>query len=382
MGSGKRWKVATVRGIPVYVSASWLFIVVFVAWSQYAYLVRTYDGLISQSEGLVLAVVITGLFFGSVLVHEGAHAVMARGLDLPVMGITMVFWGGATETRASARGARGEFLVAFVGPASTLALAGVFWVVSRAIAGVASDLVGWLAWISLIFAGLNALPGFPLDGGRMFLAAMWAITGSRRTAMRSAGYAGIVIGIAMAVWAVVSFGRGGTGTAIFVGYLAFVLIATGRSMDQRIAFRDQLVRGTVADAMRPVPPTVPADLALAETLDRYLRGADGSWFPVVEDGRIIGTVSLASASRVGGRDPLRPTRDGTLPLAQTPTLAPGETLDDAIEWLSGREGLVLDDERLAGVIGPADVERWYRRVIEGIVTQDTVSVGIPPRPDR
>ncbi|HEY6568125.1 MAG TPA: site-2 protease family protein, partial [Actinomycetota bacterium] len=305
MGSGKRWKIATVRGIPVYVSTSWVFVVVWVAWSQYAVLLRDYSAL-TEGEGLVLALVVTVSFFGSVLIHEGAHAVMARSLDLPVMGITMVFWGGATETKASGRGAGGEFLVAFVGPASTLVMAGVFWAVSQSIHGVASEVVAWLAGISLIFAAVNTLPGFPLDGGRMLLAAVWGISGNRRTGMRAAGYVGMAIGLAAAAFAVWTIGQGDTLTAVFVGYLAFIMIATGRSMEGRIAFRDQLVQGTVADAMRPPPRAVPADLSLADTLDRYLRDSPGGWFPVVDDGRVIGTVSMATASRVGARDPLRP----------------------------------------------------------------------------
>ena len=83
----------------------------------------------------MLAVLAAVLFFASILAHEAAHAVMARALDLPVRGITLVFWGGATETRADARGPLGEFLVAFVGPATTLALAGVFWVDASATQG-------------------------------------------------------------------------------------------------------------------------------------------------------------------------------------------------------------------------------------------------------
>jgi Zn-dependent protease len=377
VGSGKRWKVATVRGIPLYVSTSWVFIVGFFVWIEYSRLVR--DGVAGDTEALVVAAIATVLFFGSVLVHEAAHAVMARGLDLPVMGITLVFWGGATETKASGRGAGGEFLVALVGPASTLVMAGVFWAASQITHGATSNSLGWLALISLLFAGFNALPAFPLDGGRMFMAAVWGLTGKHRTAMRAAGYVGLAIGIATAAVTVWLFTRGTF--PIFLAYLAFILIATGRSMEQRIAFRDQLVQGTVADAMRPAPRAVPADLSLAETLDRYLRGSDGAWFPVVDDGRVVGTVSIATASRVGARDPLRPTRDGMAPLVQTPTFTPDETLDDAVEWLAGREGLVLQDGVLAGAIGPDDVERWYRRAIEGRVDHETMAVGVPPRPD-
>ena len=69
--------------------------------------------------------------------------------------------------------------------------------------GVVSEIVGYLAWLSLIFAGLNALPGFPLDGGRMLLAAVWGVTKNRRTALRVAGWSGIGVGLAfgaVAVW--------------------------------------------------------------------------------------------------------------------------------------------------------------------------------------
>jgi len=375
-GSGKRWKIATVRGIPLFVSTSWFVIAVLYVWAGY-------DGLRQQfvdpAEAATVSVLVAVLFFGSVLLHEAAHAIMARGLDLPVSGITLVFWGGATETKASAKGALGEFLVAFVGPATTLVLAGVFWVGEMLTNGLVADRLGALAFISLIFAGFNALPGFPLDGGRMLLAISWGITGSRRTAMRVAGYGGIAVGVIVGAAAIWTFSNGDTFMGLFLGYVAMILIGAGRGMDQRIAFRDQLIKGRVADAMRPPPATVPIDISLVQALDDYLRGADGRAFPVVDAGRIVGTISIESARRVGGRDPTRPVRVGVRPLNQTPVVTPDETLDDALEWLGGREGLVLRDGVLVGALGPGDVERWYRRVIEGHA--DSAPDGIPARPD-
>jgi Zn-dependent protease len=372
---GARWKIATVRGIPLYVSTSWFVIAVLYVYLRYADLTSLF---VEPAEAATIAVLNAALFFGSVLLHEAAHAVAARSFDLPVSGITLVFWGGATETKASGRGPFAEFLVAFVGPASTLVLAGVFWFAETVTNGLVADTFRSLAWLSVLFAAFNALPGFPLDGGRMLQAITWGITRDRRTAMRVAGYGGIVVGVLVAGAAVWMFGRD-VGLSVFLVYVAFVLIASGRAMDQRIAFRDQLVRGTVADAMTPPPRNVPADLSLVQALDDYLREADGASFPVVDAGRVIGTVSLESARRVGRRDPLRPVRDGTLPLAQTPVLAPDETLDDAFEWLGTRRGLVMRDGVVVGSIGPADVERWYRRVIEGRPADDDVVV--PARPD-
>jgi len=373
---GTRWKVLTVRGIPLYVSTSWFMIAGLYVWIRYAELRRVF---VEPVESLTIAVLAASLFFGSVLLHEAAHAVMARSLDLPVSGITLVFWGGATETKASAKGPLGEFLVAFVGPATTLVLAGAFWVGETLANGLVADTMASLALLSLIFAAFNALPGFPLDGGRMLLATVWGITRNRRTAMRVAGYGGISIGAVIGGVAVWMLSNGDLGMALFFGYVAMILIGSGRAMDQRIALRDQLVRGSVADAMRPAPPAVPIDLSLVQALDDYLRDADGRAFPVLDAGRIVGTVSIDSARKAGSRDPTRPVRDGMRPLAQTPVVAPDETLDDALEWLGGRDGLVMREGSLVGALGPADVERWYRRVIEGKL--DEADPHVPARPD-
>ncbi|MGZ5213910.1 MAG: CBS domain-containing protein, partial [Actinomycetota bacterium] len=296
-------------------------------------------------------------------------------------GVTLVFWGGATETRADIRGPLGEFLVAFVGPAMTLALSGVFWVAHIATQGVISEIVGYLSWLSLIFAVLNALPGFPLDGGRMLLAAVWGLTKNRRTALRAAGWSGVLIGLVFGTAAVWFIANGGVGMGIFAGYIAAILISTGRGMEQRIAFRDQLMKGRVADAMRPPPPTIPATMSLAEALDHALRGTEDERFPVVgETGHVIGSVSMESARRVGARDPLRPVRDAVIPLNQTTVLDPDETLDGAFEWLGGERGLVVRDGVLVGALTPRDVEHWYRRVIEGR-SAPTRFAALPPRPD-
>jgi Zn-dependent protease/CBS domain-containing protein len=377
---GGRWKVATIRGIPLYVGTSWLVIAALYVYIWYEGLTQ---GFARETPGtaLTLAILTGVLFFGSVLLHEAAHAATARVLDIPVSGITLVFWGGATETRANAKGPLGEFLVAFVGPFTTLVMAGAFGVATRLTHGTLHQTLGYLAVLSLYFAALNTLPGFPLDGGRMLLATVWGVTHSRRTALRVAGYVGIGVGatlLGVAVWRIL---EGDTSIAIFAGYIGAIMLATGRGMDQRIALRDQLAKGTAADAMRPAPPTVPADMALAQTLDHVFHGDPSRAFPVVTaDGGVLGTISMTSARRAGSRDPMRPARDAVIPLNQTPTVAPQETLDEVVEWLSGREGLVLSEGRLVGAIGAGDVERWYRRVIEG--RDDAVAIGtIPPRPD-
>jgi Zn-dependent protease len=361
---GRRWKIGSIRGVPIYVGVSWVFVAALYVWATY---LRLGGGsTMSSTEAVLLAVVATGLFFGSVLVHEAAHAVTARRLELPVFGITLVFWGGATETTASLRGPKGEFLVAFAGPASTLVLAGVFWILAQQASGTAFEILDNLAGLNLLLAGLNALPGFPLDGGRMLMAAVWGATGNRETGMRAAGYGAIVVGGLMLAFAAWSFMRvPGGGYGLFLGFLGFVLISTGRGMERRVQLRGLLQRGTVADAMRPAPPPVPATSSLVQALDGSLGADRDRLFPVTDGGRVVGAVSFASARKVGGRDPLRPVADGMLPLSQIPMLTPELGLDDAVEAMGSRSALVMREGDLLGAIDPADVEAWYRRVIEG-----------------
>ena len=143
---------------------------------------------------------------------------------------------------------------------------------------------------------------------------------------------------------------------------------------------DQLAVGTVEEAMRPPPEAVPAAITLSEALDRRLRDNPRGSFPVVENGVVIGRVSMSSARKIGGRDPLRPVRDGMAPLMRTPVLSPTDRLDDALEWLGGRDGLVLRDGALVGVLGGADIERWYQARFGGATATSSTDEA-PPRPD-
>jgi len=361
------YKVGSIGGIPIRLDSSWLWLAIIYTYTLY--LGISHQGA-SDGEAIALAVLSAALFFGSVLVHELAHAGTARALGIEVSGITLIFWGGFTETGHHRRGPTGDLLVSIAGPLSSLALGGAFWAASVVLQGSTPELasmVGYLGWLNAVLAGLNALPGYPLDGGHVFRAIVWRVTGSRERATRAAATMGIVIGGGLIGFALLSIAREDVGFAVWGFLIGAMMISSARGYREGDAVREALAEGTVSDAMRPPPPAVPADLSLSETLDRYLRGHEGESFPVAEHGRVVGMISFETARRVGSQDPLRPARDGMAPLSEVPVVRPQMTLSDALRALGpGRSGLVVDEnDAPVGSLGPGDVEAWLRARHDG-----------------
>jgi Zn-dependent protease/CBS domain-containing protein len=377
---GRRWKILSLAGIPIYITVPWLFFAAFVVWATYSSL--SASGVLTGQEALGWSVANAALFYGSIVVHELAHAVTARAFRLPVHGITLVFWGGYTETHSSERGPLASFLISAAGPLSTLALAGIFRVAAVGTDGIPSELLANLAFLSLLFAGLNALPGFPLDGGRVLLALVWGVTRDRFVALRVAGWGGVAVGASLALFALQRLRRGGDDW-IFFGFVGWMMISQGLQVSRQAPVLKRLSRGLVSDAMREAPSPIPADATLLHALETHLREDRTTEFPVVDDsGRVIGSLSFRTAAKLGGNDPTRGVREAMTPRARIRAVPSDQTLDRALEWMAGSgQALVLDQERPVGILTAPDIDRWYSRRVQG-VAEDEVRGTVPPRPDR
>src|SRR6266536_2830917 len=194
---GTSWRVGRIAGIEVRVDSSWVVIALLITYSMYLRFSFLYKDL-STGAAVGIAILAAVLFFGSVLVHELAHALVSQARGIRVQDITLFLFGGATRARVESRGPGDEFLIAVVGPLTSGLLAALFWVVdvlgrdvlSRPLVGA----FGYLAWVNLLLAGFNLVPGFPLDGGRLLRSAIWKATGSINLATRIASLAGQAVG--------------------------------------------------------------------------------------------------------------------------------------------------------------------------------------------
>jgi len=362
---GRPWRIVTIRGIPVFVDPSWVWIAVLLTYSLWAQLERTRSDL-SSGAALAYAVLGSVLFFGAVFLHEGAHAVAARLNDIEVQGITLVIFGGYTSARVDQKGPGPSFTIAAVGPATSLALGGIFWVLSQVTETAnpaLSGLLGYVGWVNLIMAVFNVLPGLPLDGGRMLQSVIWKVTGRHDRGTRVAAWTGMALGVLLIAYTLFELARGGSDSYryIWFGIIGLFIFQGARAQDRHAGVARGLSGATVADAMEPPPPAVPADMTLSEALDRFLRGHEEEAFPVLEAGRVIGMVSFSSAREIGVEDPLRPVRDAVIPLTQVILAHPDDPLEEVSAKLgTGRAALVLREGQLVGAITGSAVIRYAR----------------------
>jgi Zn-dependent protease/CBS domain-containing protein len=365
---GTSWRVAKIAGIEVRIDSSWAVIALLITYSMYLRLSILYPEL-SGGGAVGLAIVSAVLFFGSVLVHELAHALVAQARGIRVQDITLFLFGGATRARVESRGPGDEFLIALVGPLTSGLLAGLFGIV----AGLSSDLLsrplagtfGYLAWTNLLLAAFNLVPGFPLDGGRLLRSAIWKTTGSLPRATRIASLAGQGVGWLLVAAGVAWLLAGDLAGGIWFAFIGWFLVQAARSSYHELQLQ-QLLRGVEAeDVMAADLRRIPPELSLQDAVDGYFMRYDHSAFPVEEQGRTIGLLTLRALRRVPREQwPTRRVRDHMVPLGDQVVVAPDARMDGVLGKLQDGEAnrvLVVQDGEVVGIITPSDLTRWLRR---------------------
>jgi Zn-dependent protease len=361
------FKVGTIAGSDVLVSSSWFLVAALIAVILAPAVERESPGLGAWKyvAGLAFAVIL----YLSVLLHEASHAMMARHYGFPVSSITLHFLGGMTAIEGEARQPRQEFMIAVVGPLTSLLVGGVsaalFLVTPD---GLLSMAVGGLAGMNLFVGVLNLIPGLPLDGGRVLKAAVWRATGNMHRGTIVAGWGGRLAAVAVLGWPLIMEPLRGTRPDVIDFVLAFVVAtflwsgATAAMASARL--RRRLPHLVARDLARRTL-AVPDDLPLAEAVRRAQEAQAGSIVTVTGSGRPLGVVNeQALLATPEDRRPwvavstvARTVDEGLrLPAALT-----GEDLILAISRKPAAEYLLVEEDgAIFGVLATADVDRAFR----------------------
>ncbi|MGH2683720.1 MAG: site-2 protease family protein [Actinomycetota bacterium] len=365
---GEGWRVGRIAGVEIRIDQSWTLIALLVTYSLYVQFSYDYREL-TTGAGVALAIVAAFLFFGSVLTHEMAHALMARRRKIPVRGITLFIFGGATHAKVESRGPADEFLISVVGPLTSLALGALFAVVAFAGGSLLPDPVvgalGYLGFVNIALAVFNLLPGFPLDGGRVLRSAVWKISNSLSKATRVASITGQIVGFLLVGVGLMFLLQGRVGNAIWLAFIGWFLAQAARSSYEELRVRRILEGVDAEDVMARDLVAIPADIPLAEAVERHFMRYDHGGFPVEHEGDTVGFISMRGVRKVPRDEWSRRTvRDSMDDLNDQVIVPPDMRMDQVLAKLQDGETnrvLVVENGDVIGIITPTDVARWLQR---------------------
>lgn len=367
------WQIGRLLGVPVVLARSW-FVIAAVTTFLFAPPVRQ----VAPELGAGTYVVAFGfavLLFASVLVHELAHAVTARATGLPASKIVLNLWGGHTQFESEATSPGRSALVAIVGPISNLLLAVPAYLVLALIEpGSLMRLVVLAFAVTNGFVALfNAVPGLPLDGGRVLESIVWRVSGDRHLGTIVAGWGGRIVAVLLALWAVSPLLRGDSPDIVRVVWAALIggLLWNGATQAISTARVRRRAPAAVAATLAVRAVGVPATASLAQALDAARRvGAErivlldtgGSPFALVEP-TAVEQVPVERAEHVGVASVARRLD----PSSVVDVRLSGEALLQALGGLPGEEFVALDAER---------------RVVGVLYARDVVAAVVPARSRR
>ncbi len=298
-------KLVDLFGIRIGVDASWfviLFLMIFLLSGNFRAVLHSSDSL-----AYATTVVTVLVLFGSLIVHELGHALVARRQGIEVRRVDLFLFGGITQLSRDALSPAEDFKIAAAGPLATFGFVLLCLAIDLAIVGphrlseaallntskvpITPVLLSlsWLLFWNVLLLFFNLVPAFPLDGGRIARSIVWRVTGDKQRGTRIAaklgqGFAVLLAGVG--VWLMVSY-RSFTGLWLIA--IGFLLGQSARGAIMQTALSERIEGVRVADIMDPEPVAIPSQTPVGQALDEFFLRYGWAWFPVVDDrGRFVG----------------------------------------------------------------------------------------------
>jgi Zn-dependent protease/predicted transcriptional regulator len=359
-------RLGEIRGIPVGLHYSWFIVFGLLTYSLAVGLFPTLYEDWAPETYWITAALASILLFVSVLLHELGHSITAQRKGIPVRSITLFIFGGVASIGEESETAGDEFAIAIMGPVVSVAIAvlsGVLWLTVGPFQEQAAAIFMYLALVNTILVLFNMIPGFPLDGGRVFRAIIWGWTGSLTTATRIASTTGVFIGYGFMIL--------GIFFVFQVPITGIWMIAIGwflqNAADQ--AYRQHQLRRTfegvrVSQLMERNPITVSAFVTLEELVDRFMLGRNLRGLPVVDEDVLAGIVTLTDIKDTPREEWSRyRVLDCMTRREDLITAEPDTDLDTVLQLMSDHDFHqipVLQDGRLVGLLTRGQVIRFLQ----------------------
>lgn len=360
-------------GFSVSLDVSWGIILFLVVWSlANGAFPEYYPNLSPQTYWIMGVVGALGLFV-SIVIHEFSHSMVARKYGMDIKGITLFVFGGVAEMKDEPKTPKIEFLMAIAGPITSLFLSLLFGALYQAAAAVYAPVpivavLGYLGAINLILAIFNMIPAFPTDGGRVLRAILWRIKGDILWATRTASRISIFFAMFIIFTGFISIIQGNVIGGIWWILIGSFLFSVANSSYQSLLIKQSFAGESVKDYMKIDPITVPSHIMLQEFVDEYLYRYHYKMFPVAEEGKISGLITLKALKLIPqekwrtmqvAQIMQKATKDNTLPAAMSIHEAMLAMNESGISRM-----LVEENGNIVGIITLKDLMEFFALKIQ------------------
>jgi len=314
-----------------------------------------------------MAIVTSLLFFGSVLLHELGHALIASSQGIAVRDITLFLFGGVSNIVDEPRTAREELFMAAVGPLVSIMLSGALALLHLFLRGVSQPLAAltlYLAGINLSLGLFNLIPGFPLDGGRVLRAILWGTRKDLGWATRWASRVGQTVAYLFILSGMVRAFLGDWVSGLWMAFIGLFLENAARSALRQFTLRSLLDGHVVAEAMSRECQTLPPQLTLDVLVGQHLLTGARRCFTVANQDEVLGLLTIHNVRAVPRqRWPTTHVGEVLTPLAKLRVVDPDTPLWNALQEMT-IEGVnqlpVLEDQELVGMISRDNLLTFIR----------------------
>jgi Zn-dependent protease/CBS domain-containing protein len=368
-----------VFGIQIGLDYSWFVIFALLTWmlatSYYPDEFKHWSPFLYWFTGAITAIVL----FLSVLLHELGHSVVALRYRIPVRSITLFLFGGIAQIEAEPPSAVAELSIAIAGPLVSLALAVFFYLAQPLISGVEPllGLAEYLAYINTALVLFNLIPGYPLDGGRVLRAVVWAITGNMARSTLIAASIGRFFAFLLIFFGAWQMFSGNLGGGLWIALIGWFLDSAASIQIQQVALRGLLKGHRVSQAMSEQFAIVPETLTLQQLVDEQILGSGQRSFLVNRGNRTIGLITLHQIKDVPRHEwAAKTVAEVMLPFERLKCLDPDTELWSALEKMD-RNGVnqmpVVRADHVVGMLSREDAITFLRTLQELGVSPGTAA---------
>ena len=368
-------KLFKVLGIEISLDFSWFIIFFLVTWSLASGYFPFKYPFFAPGTYWLMGTISSVLLFATVLMHELSHSVVANMNGLNIRRIKLFVFGGVAQLNREPQSPRIEFDVAIAGPICSFILHFVFKGMASSISAIWPGqgqnavvvILTYLSFINLFLAIVNLIPAYPLDGGRVLRAFLWARTRSLRRATAIASNIGKLFALVLILNGFVVAIRGELAGLWYV-FIGMFLFGAAKMGYENVLLRDAMSGSRVGEVMSPAITINDVGMTLDRAIDRYFFHYHHSSFPVMQKGKLAGMLNLARIKQVPREDWHKITVGQCLePMDPLTVVRAGDKTINILRRLAEHANehfMVMQGEQIVGIITRVDIMKLLKLKVD------------------